>query len=126
MINKNYQAQKEKGYLGENLAKKFLSQQGYTILHSNYRILGGEIDLIAKHNDIIVFIEVKTRTSHAFGEAAQSINGYKKFKLLRAIFNYLSEFDLLKAKWRLDALCILLNPAKNKGFIQHFPNILLQ
>lgn len=126
MINKNYQTQKEKGYLGENLARKFLNQQGYAILHSNYCILGGEIDLIAKHNDTIVFIEVKTRTNKAFGEAEQSINGYKKFKLLRTIFNYLSEFNLLKSEWRLDALCIFLDIIKNKGFIKHYPNILLQ
>ena len=68
---------KLKGEKGESLAKSFLVKNGYTIIDTNFRTKTGEIDIIAKKNEIIVFIEVKTRSSLTYGYPYEAV-GYKK------------------------------------------------
>ena len=60
------------GKFGEDLALIYLKRQGYKIIERNFRIRGGEIDIIAQDNNTLVYIEVKTRTSHAFGLPEES------------------------------------------------------
>ena len=57
------------GRLGENLAGNFLKERGYHILETNYRCPHGEIDIIARHEDCLIFIEVRTKKSRSFGAA---------------------------------------------------------
>lgn len=61
------------GKLGENIAKNYLIKNGYIIRALNYRIGYYEIDIIAKYNDYLVFIEVKTRLSNTFGLAEDQL-----------------------------------------------------
>lgn len=65
------------GKLGEEIAKRYLLDKGYKIIAKNFRIRGGEIDLVAIDNDTVVYIEVKARTSRRFGLPEESINKYK-------------------------------------------------
>ncbi len=74
----------ETGRKAEDLAASFLSAKGMTIVEKNFRAKVGEIDLVAKEGDEIVFVEVRARSSRDFGGAAASVGGAKRRKLSRA------------------------------------------
>ena len=71
------------GNLGEYLACQYLKKLGYKILDRNYRIRGGEIDIVAQDRDYLVFIEVKTRNSSEYGLPSESITPWKIKALLK-------------------------------------------
>lgn len=71
----------KKGTYGENLACEFLKSKGYKILERNFRIRGGEIDIVAKDEDTLVYIEVKTRSQQLFGTPEEAVN-WRKLKFL--------------------------------------------
>jgi putative endonuclease len=73
----------------EQLAADYLQRQGLCIVARNYRCRFGEIDLVARHGETLVFVEVRLRTSTRFGGAAASITSNKRRKLLRAARHYL-------------------------------------
>ena len=79
------------GNLGENAACKYLKKHKYKILERNYRKTYGEIDIIAQKNDMIFFVEVKTRSSTEFGTAAEAVTYQKQQKLIRAAKAYIAE-----------------------------------
>lgn len=79
----------ETGKSGEELASQYLEKQGYKILDRNFNCHQGEIDIIAKDKDEIVFIEVKTRTNKKYGFASEAVNENKQKHLLRAIKYYI-------------------------------------
>ena len=70
---------KEKGDLGELIALKYLTKSGAEIIEKNYKIKTGEIDIIAKIDNELVFIEVKSRSNIRYGYPAEAVN-YKKIK----------------------------------------------
>jgi putative endonuclease len=72
---------KDTGILGEKLAKDFLERRGYRIVETNYRCPGDEIDIVAKHKDYLVFIEVRTKKSLEFGSPEESITPAKKARM---------------------------------------------
>ncbi len=73
---------KNLGQEGEKIAIKYLQRLGYTIIEQNFRCKSGEIDIIAKEKEQIIFIEVKTRPSNRYGEQIQPVNSIKKKKIL--------------------------------------------
>jgi putative endonuclease len=79
-----------RGEPAENLAAAFLERQGLTILERNYRCRFGEIDLVAGHGALLVFIEVRARKSDEFGGAADSITATKRRRLVAAARHYLA------------------------------------
>ncbi|MCX7725191.1 MAG: YraN family protein [Thermodesulfovibrio sp.] len=79
------------GKEGEKLAIDYLLSKGYKILERNFRTVFGEIDIIAKHKDFIVIIEVKTRISKRFGKPELSVNYKKQQKLKKLALYYLSK-----------------------------------
>ncbi len=81
----------QKGKHGEQLAREYLEQQGYSILESNWRYKKLEIDLIATDKDLLVAVEVKTRSSDAFGEPEIFVTRSKQNKLIRAINRYVKQ-----------------------------------
>jgi len=111
------------GKLGEDLACKFLTQNKYKIIERNFRIRGGEIDIIALDQGILVYVEVKTRTSHDFGLPEEAVT-YHKIKFLeRASKFYRAQRHNLPAQERIDVVSVdLSNPTptikliKNAGF----------
>jgi putative endonuclease len=100
---------REVGRLGEDLAARYLQKQGYTILERNYRCQGGEIDLVAKNGDFLVFVEVRLRRSPRFGTPEESITPWKKARLLLAAQSYVAERGW-DGFWRIDLLAIELSP----------------
>ena len=69
------------GNRGERAAVKFLKRQRYKILHRGYRILGGELDIVAVEGRTVVFVEVKTRVSHDAGHPAEAVDIHKQRQL---------------------------------------------
>lgn len=97
------------GKFGEDLAAKYLKKIGYKIIERNFRIRGGEIDIIAKDGDTLVYIEVKTRTSSNFGTAEESVNFYKLRFLERAAKFYRLQRKSLPEQERIDVVAIDLS-----------------
>jgi putative endonuclease len=80
----------ERGRRAEQAAATFLQQHGLTVIERNYRCRFGEIDLIARDGEALVFVEVRMRSSAAFGGAAASITAAKREKLMRTARHYLA------------------------------------
>ena len=100
---------RDTGILGEKLARDFLKKRGYRILETNYRCPEGEIDIIAKHKDFLVFIEVRTKTSLEFGSPEESITLTKKERLRATAFHYWQTHNDLPLLWRIDVVAVELN-----------------
>lgn len=83
------------GNYGEQLACEYLKKQDYKILERNFRIRGGEVDIICKDKDYLVFVEVKTRYSYDYGLPVESMTPWKIKSLLKT-----AQFYLLKVKWK--------------------------
>ena len=105
------------GERGEALAWNFLSKEGYSILEKNYRTRFGEIDVIARKKDVLVFLEVKTRRDHAFGLPAESVDWRKQQKLIRVAEAYLQAKGLENRSARFDILSITWDGMSEPHFL---------
>lgn len=94
------------GKQGESLAARFLFRKGYKITARNFRVFTGEIDIVAKKESTIVFVEVKTRKSSSFGPPYLAITDKKKRKLIQCALCYLKMKNILGVPWRIDILSI--------------------
>ena len=94
-----------RGKQGEGMAARFLERQGLHILVRNYRCRQGEVDLVARDGDTLVFVEVRWRSSMRFGGAAESIDARKQRRLLAAARHYLGVTGVTLA-CRFDAILI--------------------
>lgn len=94
------------GKHGEDQAVQYLTKHGYKILDRNFRIRGGEIDIVAVEKNTLVIVEVKTRTSHQFGLPEESITAYKLKFLERAAKFYRSTRKNLPLAERIDVVTI--------------------
>ena len=108
------------GKKGEELALSYLKSKKFKIIEKNLRSRYGEIDIIANDHGTLVFIEVKTRTSEAFGLPIQGINQKKKEKLRQLAMRYLAEKELTEKEVRFDVLGILQTNKQTK--IDYIPN----
>lgn len=79
------------GKLGENAVTQYLEKNGYKIISRNYRIRGGEIDIIAEKNEFIAFVEVKTRKPDSLVSGFEAIDYRKQMLIIKAALNYLSK-----------------------------------
>lgn len=108
---------KKTGNLGEQMATDFLINKGYEILERNWRFSRAEIDIIARKAQILVFIEVKTRTSNAFGQPEEFLN-QKQEKLITDAAAVYMERKGHEWEFRFDIIAITLDQAEQQ--IQHF------
>ncbi len=99
---------KELGRFGEALAVKYLKAQGYKIVTVNYRSVLGEIDVICRKADELVFVEVKTRASTYFGEPYESVTIAKQRKLRKLAEAYIAKQRLSDNKLRFDVISIIV------------------
>lgn len=88
---------KNRGAQAEQLAARYLQQQGLSLVERNYRGRFGEIDLIMKHGTTLVFIEVRLRGNGDFGGAAASIDVHKQQRIVRTAQQYLSSLARIPA-----------------------------
>ena len=105
---------KELGKEGEEKALRFLKKKGYRIIEQNYVCKMGEMDIIAKERDTLVFIEVKTRTSMAFGPPQLAVTQFKQRQLSKVALHFLKEKKLEDIKARFDVVAILLHPEREE------------
>ena len=114
------------GAAGERLARRHLEQQGYAFVAANWRYTGGELDLVMRDGDVLVFVEVKTRHGERLGAAEESVSPTQARRLLRAAQMFLAERpDLSDLFWRIDVFSVTLTPSGAVSRQTHFPNAVL-
>lgn len=101
-----------KGRFGEEAAKQHLIKCGYKIIEQNYRCRYGEIDIVARDNDYLVFVEVKARSSSYFGLPCEAVNYNKRAKIIMCAQNYISQNNIDCAV-RFDVVEIMLKNKEN-------------
>jgi putative endonuclease len=94
------------GRTGEDLAAKYLAGRGYTIVERNYRSPYGEIDLIALEGGAVVFVEVKTRTTDAYGAPELAVDQRKQERMVNTALGYLKHKKLHQMPCRFDVVAI--------------------
>lgn len=94
------------GARGEDEAARFLEKKGYKVLERNFRCRYGEIDIVARDGKTVVFVEVKTRGSEAFGAPLSSVDARKQKKIALAAHFYIETNRLVDADLRFDAIGI--------------------
>jgi putative endonuclease len=94
------------GKLGEDLACAELSRRGYELLDRRYRTRYGEIDIVARHEGVIVFVEVKARASAAFGDGAEAVTGGKQHRIGQMAVDFLSRRRLTNQPCRFDVVAV--------------------
>ena len=113
---------RETGIRGEKLARDFLKKRGYRILETNYRCPEGEIDIIARHKDSLVFIEVRTKKSLEFGSPEESITLTKKERLRTTASHYRQSHNSLPLSWRIDFVAVELDQKDRPSRIELIEN----
>ena len=94
------------GKHGEELAVRYLEEQGYAIIERNYRLRIGEIDIIARDGEVLVFIEVKTRRSNRFGSPFEAVDFRKQQQIIRVARMYLARHGCENCAVRFDVVAV--------------------
>jgi putative endonuclease len=109
------------GQLGESAAKKHLKRNGLKFLTQNFRSDRGEVDLVFRDDDCLVFIEVKTRSSEEWTRPAAAVNKERRGRLTRAALDYLRLLKNPQVKIRFDIVEVLLENSSVRE-VRHLPN----
>lgn len=104
----------ELGRIGENIIADYITKLGYKVVERNFACNQGEIDIIAKDKEELVFIEVKTRTDISYGEASESVTNTKKRHLINSIKYYIYKQKLENQPIRIDVAEVYINKGKVK------------
>jgi putative endonuclease len=110
------------GKWGEVLAADFLENQGYLIIERNCRTPYGEIDIVAQDGGVLVFVEVKTRSSDTYGFPEESITSKKREHLISAAQGILQSMSERSISWRIDVIAIRKVNHADQPEIVHFKN----
>ena len=110
-----------RGKLGERAAKKFLQKAGLKFLTANFRTGRGELDLVFRDADCLVFVEVKTRSSEDWTRPAAAVNAEKRRRLSRCALDYLRLLKNPPVKIRFDVVEVLLREGA-VAEVRHLPN----
>jgi len=111
------------GQQGEEIAANYLQHQGYQILDRNYHSRFGEVDLVAEKDDVVVFVEVKARTSASFGLPEESVTAEKLAKIYDTALLWLQQHPEKPDDWRVDVIAIQMDKGLQPKDIQHFIDI---
>ena len=103
------------GNRGETAACRFLKENGYEILEKNYKCKIGEIDVIARRQGRLAFIEIKTRTSAHFGTPQEAVDHRKQEKIFKVAQWYLKEKKLEKTPVAFDVVAVLWREGQKPG-----------
>ena len=115
------------GRKGEQIAVRHLEKYGYQILEKNYRTRLGEIDIIARDQDVIVFVEVKARQSASYGDPKGAVTAHKQRKISMVALQYLKSTRQVEARARFDVVAVhpsgaghRIEVVKNAFDLSHF------
>ena len=109
---------KLKGDFGEEKAAKYLKKQKYKIIKRNFKNKLGEIDIIAKQKDVVVFVEVKTRTDESFGFAAEAVDSKKQQKIRNVALLYTQKHNI--SNFRFDVVEVYIKDDRINHIINAF------
>lgn len=104
----------ELGRIGENIIADYITKLGYKVVERNFACNQGEIDIIAKDKEELVFIEVKTRTDISYGEASEAVTNTKKRHLINSIKYYIYKQKLENQPIRIDVAEVYIKCGKVK------------
>lgn len=104
----------ELGRIGENIIADYITKLGYKVVERNFECNQGEIDIVAKDKEELVFIEVKTRTDISYGEASEAVTNTKKRHLINSIKYYIYKQKLENQPIRIDVAEVYINKGKVK------------
>ena len=104
----------ELGKIGENIIADYITKLGQKVVERNFECNQGEIDIIAKDKEELVFIEVKTRTDISYGEASEAVTNTKKRHLINSIKYYIYKQKLENQPIRIDVAEVYINKGKVK------------
>jgi putative endonuclease len=121
IIRKERPVHLKRGELGERAAKRHLKRHGLKFLVANYRSSRGEVDLVFRDQDCLVFVEVKTRSSEDWVRPAAAVNKERRQRLSRAALDYLRLLRNPPVKLRFDIVEVLLNDGEVRE-VRHLPN----
>lgn len=110
---------REKGFIGEEYASRYLLAKGYKILDRNYRSRIGEIDIVAIKDELLIFIEVKARTTMNYGYPYEAVNRRKRAKIIKSSYLYMKEKHIGDLQFRYDIIEVYLF---DKPRINHIEN----
>src|SRR5437867_4284527 len=111
----------QRGELGERAAKKHLKKLGLKFLTANFRSARGEMDLVFRDDDCLVFVEVKTRSSEDWMRPAAAVNAERRRRLTRTALDYLRLLKNPSVKVRFDIVEVLLESGQVRE-VRHLPN----
>ena len=114
---------RELGKWGEDLAKSFLEEKGYQVIFQNVFTEYGEIDLVAKRNDQIHFVEVKTRRTKDFGNPEEAITQSKLGHMIESAEAFLQTHAEYEGSWQIDVLAIQVMTQDSSPEIRFFKNV---
>ena len=109
------------GERGENIAEAYLRGRGFAILEKNYRCKSGEVDIVARDGDTIVFVEVKTRRNLAYGPPQLAVTSFKQRQISRTALTWLAHHKKTNAIARFDVIAILV-PDQEVPHVEHIRN----
>lgn len=115
-------AKQDTGQRGERLACSYLQERGYTIEATNWHCSRGEIDIVARIADTLVFVEVRTRRAASTTAALESIGRAKRGRIIAAAQLYVAAYQP-DADWRVDVIAIALGPSR-LPLIEHYEDAL--
>lgn len=104
----------ELGRIGENIIADYITKLGYKVVERNFECNQGEIDIVAKDKEELVFIEVKTRTDISYGEASEAVTNTKKRHLINSIKYYIYKQKLENQPIRIDVAEVYIKCGKVK------------
>jgi putative endonuclease len=110
------------GEYGERLAARYLTDHGLAVIDRNWRCARGEIDLVARDGDCLVFCEVKTRRSERFGTPVEAVDWRKTAKLRRLAAAWLQAHDEHPGRIRIDVIGIL-RPVDGPARVRHVQGV---
>ncbi len=108
-MGKNSNSNRDLGSKGEDLAAGYLTSKGYKVLHRNWHYGHKELDLVARKDNIIVVVEVKTRTTDYWEEPKESVRRKKQKMIVEAADEYIQRYQL-SCEVRFDIVSIILTP----------------
>lgn len=107
------------GTYGEDLSAEYLKRNSYSIISRNFRTRCGEIDIICKKNDLIIFLEIKSRYNYNYGSPIEAITYSKQKQIIKLCKYYIYINNLINYNYRFDVIEVLLNKENNLYSINH-------
>ena len=110
------------GSLGEGIAREHLERNGYEVVTTNFRCRWGEIDIVARIGDWLVFVEVRTRRTASYGTPEESLSSRKRERLIATAETFLQSHPEAPKEWRIDLISVRMGQSGAQAQVDHMEN----